>query len=164
MSADRELQSPLNRTSDRTAVALCCVGMQIGVSWAEGGTDEADVPGDGRGRVGRRGLFERGTMMAGIGSAAMRIWRSRWTRRIGSALLFFWFAYWTWQVIGDTFSAWPYHLDVIGGPGRPTPRLIPGLRARSGSTFCSPARRPPSWPSSPSFGSPSRSSSSPGLG
>jgi hypothetical protein len=92
--------------------------MQIGLSWAEGGTDEADVPGDGRGRVGRRGLFERGTMMAGIDSAAMRIWRSRWTRRIGSALLFFWFAYWTWQVIGDTFSAWPYHLDVIGVDGR----------------------------------------------
>jgi len=37
MRADRELQSPLNRTSDRTAVALCCVGMQIGLSWAEGG-------------------------------------------------------------------------------------------------------------------------------
>jgi hypothetical protein len=63
-------------------------------------------------------LFERGTMMAGIGSAAMRIWRSRWTRRIGSALLFAWFAYWTWQVIGDTFSAWPYHLDTVGTDGR----------------------------------------------
>jgi hypothetical protein len=63
-------------------------------------------------------LFERGTMMAWIGSGAIRIWRSPWTRRIGSALLFAWFAYWTWQVIGDTFSAWPAHLDVVGTDGR----------------------------------------------
>jgi hypothetical protein len=63
-------------------------------------------------------VFERGTMMAWIGSAAIRIWRSPWPRRIGSALLFAWFAYWTWQVIGDTFSAWPAHLDVVGTDGR----------------------------------------------
>lgn len=56
--------------------------------------------------------------MAGIGSAVMRIWRSRWTRRIGSALLFAWFAYWAWQLVGSTFSDWPNHLDVIGVDGR----------------------------------------------
>jgi hypothetical protein len=39
-------------------------------------------------------------------------------RRLGQLALFAWFAYWCWQVIGDTFSAWPAHLDVIGIDGR----------------------------------------------
>jgi hypothetical protein len=39
-------------------------------------------------------------------------------RRVAPLALFLWFAYWTWQTIGDTFSAWPYHLDVIGIDGR----------------------------------------------
>ena len=57
-------------------------------------------------------------MTARIGGVAIRIWRAPWTRRLGSALLFAWFAYWTWQVIGDNFGQWPYHLDVVGTDGR----------------------------------------------
>jgi len=59
-----------------------------------------------------------GSVMAGIAGAATSIWRSPWSRRLGSALLFAWFAYWTWQVLGDNFSQWPYHLDVVGTDGR----------------------------------------------
>ena len=74
------------------------------------------------------GRFVEGTVIAGIVGAATRVWRSRWTRRLGSAVLFVWFAYWTWQVIGDTFSAWPYHLDVIGVDGRLYYRAAAGAR------------------------------------
>jgi hypothetical protein len=59
-----------------------------------------------------------GAVTGRIGGAAIRIWRAQWTRRLGSTLLLAWFAYWTWQVIGDNFGEWPYHLDVVGTDGR----------------------------------------------
>ena len=57
-------------------------------------------------------------MIARLVGAATRIRRSPWAPRLGSAVLFAWFAYWTWQVIGDNFGQWPYHLDVVGTDGR----------------------------------------------
>lgn len=53
-----------------------------------------------------------------IAEAVVRLWHSTLARRLASVLLFGWFVYWTWQVIGDNFGQWPYHMDVVGTDGR----------------------------------------------
>ena len=97
---------------------------------ARNGADEPAGRATRAGIEGRIGGAERSraTMRAGdsgrmtsrdrIVETVLHVWHSPLARRLASVLLFAWFVYWTWQVIGDNFGQWPYHMDVVGTDGR----------------------------------------------